>query len=114
MRVGRKVLARKLIRILLVGTLGLSAGAPARYVEVWNPPEARASAIPAKPKAVKRRHVSVPRVRQVRPPAKVVSAPKVRTAPHQGLTYDDIPRKRTPEGNVLRVSGAHSRAHLER
>lgn len=107
-------MARKLIRFLLVATLGVSASAQARYVEMWNPPEARASAIPAKAKAVKRRHVSVQHARPSHPPAKVVATPKVRPSPHQGLTYDDIPRKLTPEGNVLRVSGAHSRAHLER
>lgn len=106
-------LAPKLIRGMFVATLALSAGAQASYIEVWNPPEARASAIPATPKVVKRRHVSVSRTRPAPSSAKVVATHKVRTAPHSGLTYDDIPRKVTPEGNVLRVSGALASVRVE-
>ena len=99
---------------MFVATLALAASAQARYVEVWNPPEARAHTIPVTPKTVKHRHVNVPRARRARFPANAIAAPRARAAKHSGLTYETIPRKLTPEGNVLRVSASHTRAHLER
>jgi hypothetical protein len=104
----------KLIQILLVATATVSAGAHAHYVEVWNPPEARAGAITAKPKTVKRKKVDAARLPAGHPPLKSLVSPGVRRAPNPGATYDDIPRKLTPEGNVLRVGLARTRPYVER
>lgn len=94
-------------------TVASSVFAGERYVEIWNPPEARMGAAPGKcaPKArgaivssrnagkVVPRRVADPLSRSTaskRPPVAVVKKP---LAPPS--TY--IPRMITPEGNVLRV-----------
>lgn len=94
-----------------------------RYVEVWNPPEARGSValhrIEMAHKAPARRHISAhvshrPH-RHVVATAHVPKPTVASTASRASrLTFDDIPRKITPEGNVLRVSGRQARAEVDR
>ena len=94
------------------------------YSEVWNPPEARATAphgTTALHKPAVRRHValhakkaysrrtSAPESRLV---AKQGNAP--RTLPRPEPDMSEIPRQVTPEGNVLRVRGHALSAHVVR
>lgn len=123
-------------RTLICSLLCLAVMAPAiageHYVEVWNPPEARAHApTMAKPaaavkahKPLKRKRVSLgvphtaPRVvarvapRAVAPRAVVAPAAAQTSASSAKSTpsFDAIPRQITPEGNVLRVSARHIQA----
>lgn len=90
------------------------------YVEVWNPPEARGQR-PAVPvhvrKSPKKRHVSM----KTLPSAAKHSVGKVpahgqsATARRIDMppTFDDIPRRITPEGNILRVSHGSASAQMQ-
>ena len=100
---------------------GSPALAGAHYVEVWNPPEAHGNIGLAQPvrKIPKRQSVSVRpvqrrlhhRVAAVAPVQRASIATVERHA-HEPR-YQDIPRKMTPEGNVLRVDGRNARAEVE-
>ncbi|ALX46080.1 MULTISPECIES: hypothetical protein [Burkholderia] len=106
-----------------------------RYVEIWNPPEARTGSStgarhdpparkPAAP-AAKRKRVAphVVEARMHHPPTAVKIAPKPRAieddAPRPAPALPspaapDIPRLFTPDGNVLRVGMRGYRADVER
>ncbi|TCG04066.1 hypothetical protein BZM27_43485 [Paraburkholderia steynii] len=94
-----------------------------RYVEVRNPPEARGSValhrIEMAHKAPARRHISAhvshrPH-RHVVATARVPKTTVASTATRASrLTFDDIPRQITPEGNVLRVDNHQTRAEVQR
>lgn len=125
-------LAKQLVYGLLAITFAGPALAGGRYVEVWNPPEARGATAVHKKKATlsahesaKRRHASlyvaaphvhrepgaaIPARTSVHAPAHATSTPAASAAP----TFDDLPRQLTPEGNVLRVKGSHGRIDVER
>ncbi|TGP42535.1 hypothetical protein EN871_19775 [bacterium M00.F.Ca.ET.228.01.1.1] len=116
-----KEIVRKLGLALLTAALAPAAfgaggaGVAGTYSEVWNPPEARATAPhkvgPAHRLAL-RRH-AVPRGKLVN--SRRTSAPAPRLVAKQGklprsLRGEEpdmtaIPRQITPEGNVLRVTG---------
>lgn len=94
-----------------------------RYVEVWNPPEARAS-MPHRVVAAHRpagsRHI-VPHAMKAR--ARPTPAPVARFAaktdrrenvPVHVPDMSEIPRQITPEGNVLRVDSRGMRAEVTR
>ncbi|MBC8749481.1 MULTISPECIES: hypothetical protein [Paraburkholderia] len=96
--------------------------AGARYVEVWNPPEARGDTQRVQPvrNAPKRRRASM-RTGRSQLQHRIVAAapgPKASVAAVGHRTgeprYDDIPRQITPEGNVLRVGGRHAEVEVER
>jgi hypothetical protein len=97
----------------LIMTLCTAAHASG-YVEVWNPPEARASAPRKSPdarKSANHRHgdaraVKVHMRRNPRPaPALVAKQGRMQQAvPTQKPDMSEIPRQITPEGNVLRVT----------
>ena len=97
-----------------------AASAGERYVEVWNPPEARASTprrtVPAR-RPASGRHL-VPRALKARARPATVPAPAARlmakadrrggagsegSAAARAPDMPIIPRQITPEGNVLRV-----------
>jgi len=84
------------------------------YIEVWNPPEARAFAphrVDAAHRPTVRRHVVTHRVR-LHTHAVHASAPGLvaketgvqKTEPAVEPDMSEIPRQITPEGNVLRVT----------
>ncbi|CAH2806985.1 MAG: hypothetical protein CPDRYMAC_6402 [uncultured Paraburkholderia sp.] len=126
---------------VLMATLTPTAFAHGRYIEVWNPPEARASAphkIAGSHKTAFHRHggthaariharripASAPIVAPTTAPAsspKLMAnqhrtqdiAPAPATAPATAPDMTDIPRQITPEGNVLRVS-SRPKARLRR
>nr|WP_289814850.1 hypothetical protein [Paraburkholderia caribensis] len=96
-----------------------------RYVEVWNPPEARGvvgehHVQPARKTPSHRRtsahvaHRRVPRYVVATAPLPATSMRSTASRATGRQTFDDIPRQITPEGNVLRVDGRHSRAEVER
>ncbi|WP_245254231.1 hypothetical protein [Paraburkholderia sp. LEh10] len=107
---------------LLFLAMGSPAFAGARYVEVWNPPEAR-SAMQSRQsiyKTPKHRRADV-RIAHHGLRHRVVAAapgPKasVTAVEHRAHEprYEDIPRQMTPEGNVLRVDGRHAQVEVER
>jgi hypothetical protein len=95
-------------------TLATAAAAGEHYVEVWNPPEARSKAYSANHhvhKPIERRHMkksalhTLPHATKRRVSATAASSPSPPNEPTvRRPTFDDIPRRITPEGNVLRVS----------
>ncbi|OUL88428.1 hypothetical protein CA602_11240 [Paraburkholderia hospita] len=101
--------------IFALASLGVASTAHAgeRYVELWNPPEARIAHPSIAHKPVRRhrlafharestaRHTAVASI-----PTAVRPAPESKTAGTPKPTFDAIPRQLTPEGNVLRVSGS--------
>jgi hypothetical protein len=100
--------------ILPVALLSLASSASAgeRYVEVWNPPEARTA--PARPAAQKKNGHKVAARKSPQTIAKKVTDPAASTArttpPASGPVKvrpldpnTDIPRKIAPDGHVLRV-----------
>jgi hypothetical protein len=125
-------LEKRLVYGLLAMTFAGPALAGERYVEVWNPPEARGVAAAHTKKAtmsahksVKQRHVSLyaaashtrrkpglttPAQSSVPDPVPATSTPAASAAP----TFDDIPRQIAPEGDVLRVTGRWKRFGVER
>ncbi|RKR31151.1 hypothetical protein [Paraburkholderia sp. BL17N1] len=100
--------------------IAFPAFAGARYVEVWNPPEARGDTQRVQPvrKAPKHRRAST-RTGHSQLQHRIVAAPgpKASVAAVGRRTgeprYDDIPRQITPEGNVLRVGGRHAEVEVE-
>nr|WP_251031558.1 hypothetical protein [Paraburkholderia strydomiana] len=94
------------------------------YSEVWNPPEARATAphtASALHKLAVRRHVALhakkvyPRHTSAPASKLVATQGKVpRTLPKDEPDMSEIPRQVTPEGNVLRVGGHALSAHIVR
>jgi hypothetical protein len=105
-----------------VMTVATSALAGNRYVEVWNPPEAHGSGN-ARPTVSTRTTHHRRRVKLqfnnnlptlhdavIAPSSKTLAAnAQRRTKP----SFDAIPRQITPEGNVLRVSGAHAGVEVD-
>jgi hypothetical protein len=116
----------------------MSCAAPAawageRMIEVWNPPEARASAphgaahvvmnraLPHRKKisVAHRMPVHPHRLRtNAAPAAAALTASRAHVAgsgtlaqpAHDPARFDEIPRIVTPEGNILRVGSGHARA----
>lgn len=106
---------------LLFLMMGSPALAGAHYVEVWNPLEAHGNIGLAQPvhKIPKRQSVSVRPVQRrlhhrvaAVAPVQSASIATVERRAHEPR-YQDIPRKMTPEGNVLRVDGRNARAEVE-
>ncbi|WP_245637147.1 hypothetical protein [Burkholderia singularis] len=119
---------------LLLFTFTSSTFAGEHYVEIWNPPEARAGvthhepAAPAAPAAqkpaVKRKraapHVvdahirrpSVPTVARIAPKPRGLDGASPRATP--APSSPEIPRLFTPDGNVLRVGARGYRAGVVR
>lgn len=102
--------------------MGSPAFAGARYVELWNPPEAHGAMPAGRPvhQTPKHRRAGV-RIAHNGLHHRVAAAapgPKasVATVDHRAHEprYEDIPRQMTPEGNVLRVDGHHAQAEVER
>lgn len=103
-------------------TTAATASAGQHYVEVWNPPEAHGSTS----SSVGREHKSSnKRVAPLKPaigrakPHVAMKSVAVPVPPPQGTerrvpTFDDIPRKRTPRGDVLRVHGDAKQVRVER
>ena len=104
--------------VLFVAALATSTVAQARYVEIWNPPEARAAgAVPAphvRPKVTKRRHESIHSAKAtVRRKAVGAAGARVPAAASQAApSFDDIPRQLTPDGNVLRVRARQAQVEV--
>jgi hypothetical protein len=103
--------------VLFVAALATSTVAQARYVEIWNPPEARVAGEPAprpRPKVTKRRHVSIHTSKAtVRRNAAGVASARTPAAPSQAApSFDDIPRQLTPDGYVLRVRASHAQVEV--
>ncbi|SFT82862.1 hypothetical protein [Paraburkholderia aspalathi] len=102
--------------------IAFPAFAGARYVEVWNPPEARGDTQRARPvrKAPKHRRASMRTGRSQLHHHIVAAAPGPKASVAAGghrtgePRYDDIPRQMTPEGNVLRVDGRRAHVEIER
>lgn len=108
----------------LAALISVSAAcAGERYVEIWNPPEARGGAgrhhnQPSR--KVSNHEKTDGRTAHRHSPRRVVAHAPVSAAPVRAAsqasrpTFDDIPRQLTPEGNVLRVDGRTMRAEVER
>jgi hypothetical protein len=105
-------LVRKIAQLIALMALAPSAYAAGGYIEVWNPPEARASAphhVNATHKTATHRHGATPtiKVRARRPSAPVARLATKTTrrenVPAHAPDMSEIPRQITPEGNVLRV-----------
>jgi hypothetical protein len=105
--------------VLLVAT---SEAYAAGYREVWNPPEARGGArhIQSAHKPVKHMRAS-PNLARTK--ARHIAEARVTMRPERASrstsetgqsNFDDIPRRITPEGNVLRFDGGHVRAEVQR
>ncbi|RDJ98535.1 hypothetical protein DLM46_32935 [Paraburkholderia lacunae] len=105
-------------------TLASTAFAAGVYTEVWNPPEARATAphraSPAHKLAVHRH--AVPHAVKVNARRAPTSAPKLmakqsnlqKPVPPEEPDMSEIPRQITPEGNVLRVDSRGIAAEVSR
>ena len=117
-------IVRKLGLALLTATLAPAAFGAGTYSEVWNPPEARASAphsVATAHKLAVRRHV-IPHARKVYSRHTSATAPRLdakqanmaRTLPRGEPATSEIPRQITPEGNVLRVTGRAASARVMR
>ena len=107
-----------------MATFAPAAFATERYTEVWNPPEARATAphrVRAAHKLAVHRH-AVPHTMKVRVQRAPTSAPKLmakqstvqKTVPTDEPDMSEIPRQLTPEGNVLRVDSRGIAAEVTR
>jgi hypothetical protein len=122
--IGQGESVRRLALALLTAALAPTAFGAGMYSEVWNPPEARATA-PHRPTALHklavRRHVALHAKkaysrRTLAPATKLVAkqgnVPKI--LPQDEPDMSEIPRQVTPEGNVLRVKGHALSAHVVR
>jgi hypothetical protein len=115
---------RRLGLVVLTAALAPTAFGAGTYSEVWNPPEARATAphgATALHKLAVRRHVALHAKkvysRHTSAPASKLVAKQgnvTRTLPRDEPDMSDIPRQVTPEGNVLRVRGHALTAHVVR
>jgi hypothetical protein len=117
----RAPLRKSLFLGSVVMALATAAAAGERYVEIWNPPEARNRAHELNSQArkpIKRRHVNTSVLRTLPPTAKhrasatAFSGRPPAIEPRVRPTFDDIPRRITPEGNISRVS--HGTASIDR
>ncbi len=100
-------MAKKLLVGLVTMVLATSALAGERYLEVWNPPEARRSAAkPPKPSAhqPKKSRVGAPATSRARRVAVASTVRPATTARPGRPTFHNLPPQMTPEGNVLRVA----------
>ncbi|TFE40026.1 hypothetical protein E2553_24890 [Paraburkholderia dipogonis] len=99
---------------VLMAALAPAAFAAGTYTEVWNPPEARATAphrVSAAHKTAAHRHL-VPHAVKVHARRAPTFAPKLmakqsqmqNAVPADKPDMSEIPRQITPEGNVLRVT----------
>ena len=120
MRSALSTFSSNVLLAILAGFMGLGslpAAAAARYVEVWNPPEASMHKSKAKPRGaqmaqVKKKRKSGPAVKQVAdrtniaPPA-LTPAPAIpghtKTAPKGPDSTPRLPPLIGPDGRVLRV-----------
>jgi hypothetical protein len=99
---------------LMMATLAPGAFASGSYTEVWNPPEARATAprhVRVALKPVSHRHMALHTVKlhARRQPSTTPNLMATRrhveeAAPVSEPDMSNIPRQITPEGNVLRVT----------
>lgn len=104
-------------------TFASSVMAGGRYIEVWNPPEARGGVQHAAPLRSRSMHrPASPRPARFHTRRHATPLPTV-VAKHSkaedGLRttepdVTDIPRQITPEGNILRVGSREAHAHLAR
>ena len=110
--------------VILMATFAPAAFAAEGYTEVWNPPEARATAphrVRAAHKLAVHRHV-VPHAVKVQARRAPTSAPKLmakqrhmqEVVPANEPDMSEIPRQLTPEGNVLRVDSRNMSAEVTR
>lgn len=108
----------------LVLTVASSALADGKYVEVWNPPEARATAphrVSAAHKLAVHRHI-VPHAVKVHARRALRFAPKLmakqghmqHAVPADTPGMSETPRQMTPEGNVLRVTARGTAGEVTR
>jgi hypothetical protein len=114
---------KQVIGGLLLAVAASSACAGHRYVEVWDPPEARPLVRNAKSahrqlthRRISAAHAAFPkRQRLVTATAGKIKAPDMAgdNGKH-GPSFDSIPRQVTPEGNVLRVHRGQIRVQVER
>jgi hypothetical protein len=116
-----------MFRFLSLGTMLFAVAstgmAGEHYVEIWNPPEARAS-MPHRAVAARRpasgRHsishaVTVHAQRAPAPVAKLAARTDIREkVPVHAPDMSGIPRQITPEGNVLRVDARGISAEVMR
>lgn len=98
-----------------------AAHAGERFVEVWNPPEARLGNPRVAHEPVRHSRLAFHthgNAERPRPAASMSTVVKPTTASKTAgtpwQTFDDIPRQLTPEGNVLRVKGGYSQAEVVR
>jgi hypothetical protein len=117
-------IVRKLGLALLTAAFAPMAFGAGTYSEVWNPPEARATAPHRAGTAHRlavRRHVAL-HAKKVRSPRALATAPRLvakqgiaqKTLRNEEPDMSEIPRQTTPEGNVLRVKGHAASAHVVR
>ena len=115
---------RKLGVALLAVAFAPAAFGAGTYSEVWNPPEARATAphrVGTAQRLAVRRHVAL-HAKKVRSPRALATAPRLvakqgnaqKTLRGDEPDMSEIPRQTTPEGNVLRVTGHAASAHVVR
>ena len=114
-----------MLRTIILTTLlttTATAFAGQRYVEVWDPPEARGSApsnVVSQHRLAKKRAAPTKRTAvrgKQRGVMKSVAAPLPASPATERRvpTFDDIPRRRTPHGDVLRVHVGTMQAGVER
>lgn len=108
-----EAIVKHLIFALTGLVVGSTAHAGERYLEVWNPPEARLAHRGIVHKPVQHHRLAFHPRHDVRRHKIVASIPTVarpaaesKTAGTPKPSFDDIPRQLTPEGNVLRVRGS--------
>jgi hypothetical protein len=115
---------KRIALALLTAALAPAASAEGGYTEVWNPPEARATAphgVRAAHKLAVHGHV-VPHAVKVHARRAPTLAPGLmakqskmhKTLPTGEPDMSEIPRQTTPEGNVLRVTGRGASAEVAR
>ncbi|MFL9965562.1 hypothetical protein PQR02_31920 [Paraburkholderia sediminicola] len=114
---------RKIGQLIVLMAFAPTAYAAGSYVEVWNPPEARASAphhVKTAHKAALHRRGAMHAIklytrRAPTPAAKLATKtnPRENLPPH-APDMSEIPRQITPEGNVLRVDSRSMSAELIR
>lgn len=115
---------RKIGLAVLMMTLAPAVYAAGGYAEVWNPPEARATAphrVSAAHKLAIHRHV-VPHTVKVHARHAPTPAPRLmerqsrmqKAVPADEPDMSEIPRQLAPEGNVLRVTARGASAEVAR
>ena len=123
-RIRQGEIVRKLGLALLTAAFAPAAFGAGTYSEVWNPPEARATAphrAGTSHRLAVRRHVAL-HAKRVHSPRAIATAPRLvakqgnaqKTLRKDEPDMSEIPRQTTPEGNVLRVKGHAASAHVVR